>query len=367
MRVRAWLAAVAIFAVTVAASSGFSVAQTGGAFKVVGVPIDQTAESAAAARTLALAAGQQEAYRRLVRRLALLGDIGTAPAASPALLREIVSGIAVESEKTSSVRYLASLTVDFDPAAVRKRFLAAGLRWAETQSKPLVVLPVFRTQGTVQLWDRTNIWHQTWRDAPESDGLIRLIVPPGETSDLAAISPSQALSGDEARISVIAEQYGAGGALLLAATLSSEPGTGHVLAVSINRFSSAGSHRASTRSFAANPDTTVSELMTLAVNQVRRDIEEEWKFDNLLRFGEQQELVAVAPLSGLRALIRIKRLLQSVAEIRSFELISVTREEARFRLRYLGDPAQLEFALAQKDLALTQGAVDWQLALKGPG
>ncbi len=107
--------------------------------------------------------------------------------------------------------------------------------------------------------------------------------------------------------------------------------------------------------------------MTLAVNQVRRDIEEEWKFDNLLRFGEQQELVAVAPLSGLRALIRIKRLLQSVAEIRSFELISVTREEARFRLRYLGDPAQLEFALAQKDLALTQGAVDWQLALKGPG
>ncbi len=189
MRVRAWLAAVAIFAMTVAASSGFSVAQTGGAFKVVGVPIDQTAESAAAARTLALAAGQQEAYRRLVRRLALLGDIGTAPAASPALLREIVSGIAVESEKTSSVRYLASLTVDFDPAAVRKRFLAAGLRWAETQSKPLVVLPVFRTQGTVQLWDRTNIWHQTWRDAPESDGLIRLIVPPGETSDLAAISP----------------------------------------------------------------------------------------------------------------------------------------------------------------------------------
>ncbi len=367
MRVRACLLAGAFLIPLTPVCTGIAAAQTGGIFTVKDVPIDETAESAAAAQTLALAAGQRAAYARLVTRLVPRGRANSVPEATPELLREIVSGIALDAEKTSAVRYLANLTVNFSPDAVRNRFRAAGVGWAETRSKPLVVIPVLITQGTVQLWDRTNVWHEAWRSAPPGDGLIELIVPQGEAGDIATISPDQARSGDPKRLADMAQRYHAGGALLLAATLKPEAGAGHVLEVAINRFGPEGGDRASVRSYAGDDGMSVSDLLRTAVMQLRHDIEEEWKLDNLLRFGERQELVAVAPLSGLADLIRIERVLGAVAEIQSFQLLSLTLAEARLRLRYLGDPAQLEFALAQKDLMLMQGAVDWRLTLKNPG
>jgi hypothetical protein len=341
---------------------GHVFAQTADIFTVKGVPIDETAESAAAARNVALASGRKAAYQRLLARLVPLNVLGNAPAATPELLSEIVAGIAIDSEKTSSVRYLAELTVRFSPDAVRRRFRATGLRWAETSSRPLVVLPVYRTQGTVQLWDTTNLWHKAWQELPDSDALIRLVVPEGQAADLADISPDQALAGDDARIEAIGRRYGTGGALLVVATLQNGDQVRGALEVSVSRFGPGGADRTSVDSYAGNAETTVASVMAIAALQVRRDIEEGWKQDNLLRFGEQQELVAVAPLSGLPALIRLKALLMSVAEIQVVELLSVARDRTRIRLQYLGDPSQLVFALAQKDLVLNHGAVDWQLS-----
>jgi hypothetical protein len=344
---------------------GHVFAQTADIFTVKGVPIDETAESAAAARGVALESGRTAAYQRLLARLVPLNAHGDAPVATPDLFSEIVAGIAIDSEKTSSVRYLAELTVRFNPDAVRQRFRKSGLRWAETSSRPLVVLPVYRTQGTVQLWDTTNLWHRAWRELPESDALIRLVVPKGQAADLADISPDQALAGNDARIAAIGRRYGADGALLTAATLRTGDQNIGALEVSVSRFGPGGADRTSVRSYAGSAETPVASLMAIAAVQVRRDIEEGWKQDNLLRFGEQQELVAVALLTGLPAFIRLKALLVSVAEIQVVELLSVTRDRTKIRLQYLGDPSQLVFALAQKDLVLTRGAVDWQLSSTG--
>lgn len=337
-------------------------AQTAEIFTVKAVPIDETAESAAAARSVALASGRKAAYQRLLARLVPLNEIGAAPAATAKLFSEIIAGIAIDSEKTSSVRYLAELTVRFSPDAVRRRFRDAGLRWAETSSRPLVVLPVYRTQGTVQLWDTTNLWLKAWQELPDSDALIRFVVPKGRAADLTDISLNQALAGEEVRIEAIGRRYGASGALLTTATL--KPGDRNLgaLEVSVSRFGPGGVDRTSVHSYAGSAETPVASLMAIAAVQVRRDIEEGWKQDNLLRFGEQQELVAVASLSGLRALIRLKARLASVAEIQAVELVSVTRDQTKIRLQYLGDPSQLVFALAQKELVLTRGAVNWQLS-----
>ena len=372
MRVRARAALCLILASFWLVGGGYAVAQTGqtapagDVFTVSGVQIDETAESAAAARAVALAAGQKMAYRRLLDRLVPRNEHRDAPSPSAQLLADIVAGIAVDGEKTSSVRYLADLTVRFNADSVRRRFRDAGVRWAETRSKPLVVLPVYRAQGTLQLWDRTNLWHKAWLDLPDSDGLIRLVVPTGRMSDIADISPAQALAGDESRIAALAAHYGADGALLAAATLrTGDNANSGLLEVAVSRFGPGGADQTSVRSYGGASGVSVESLLTSAAQQLRRDVEERWKQDNLLRFGERQELIAVTPVSGLPALIRLRRDLASVAEIQTVDLVSVTLDRARIRLRYLGDPSQLVFALAQKDLALTRGPVDWHLGRKG--
>ena len=63
-------------------------------------------------------------------------------------LVELVSSIDVVGEKSSSVRYLASLNIRFNPSAMRIHLRSARVKFAETKSKSWIVLPVFRAQAT---------------------------------------------------------------------------------------------------------------------------------------------------------------------------------------------------------------------------
>ncbi|MBC8239360.1 MAG: DUF2066 domain-containing protein, partial [Alphaproteobacteria bacterium] len=111
-------------------------------FEVTDVPVDATAESAVAARGQALAAGQLEAFTRLLRRLTLRENHAILPIPDTNTVSTYIRDFSVSDERTSSVRYLANLHVRFKSADIRALLGEFGLPFAETISKPTVVLPV---------------------------------------------------------------------------------------------------------------------------------------------------------------------------------------------------------------------------------
>jgi hypothetical protein len=335
-------------------------AQSSAVYTVADVQVDETAESAAAARDIALRKGQELAYQRLMERIVPIGDRARVPGVKAAQLLQLVSGIEVGEEKTSSVRYLALMTVRFSASAVRSHLRNAGVRFAETLSKPLIVLPVYRAQATLQLWDAGNLWLKAWRDLPPSDGLIKLIVPKGETADIADISPEQVIAGNDEQIRSIARRYGAEGVLLTIASVSQIQGK-TIIEVSTSRLGPGGDDRTSVQSFVSNEGTSLQDVLVSAANNLRREIEGTWKQDNLLNFDDHRELLAEAELRGLPDLISLQKKLEAVSLVQKAELVRLSLKSALIRLRYLGDPTQLRLALAQRDMALTQGSVYWKL------
>lgn len=336
-------------------------------YTVRGVSVDETAESAAAARDIALAKAQTDAWHRLIDRLVPKTARAGVPPLTPTAQVELVSGIDVEGEKTSPVRYLATLTVRFNADAVRALLRSSGIPFAETPGKPLVVLPVYRAAGTVQLWDGANLWLQAWQDLPPSDGLLPLIVPKGDAADIAGISPRQALNGDTARLEAISRRHDAAGAVLAAATLRHDDAARTtVLEVALSRFGSAAGDSISVRSFTGEAGTPAASLLSTAAAATRDDIVEGWKQDNLIRFGERRELVAVAPIAGLTDWVTLRRRLAEMASVDTAELLSLSLRWATVRLHYFGDEEQLAQAFAQRDMELRQGSVGWEIQLR-PG
>ena len=354
------LAARGFLAIIIALYPLSAAAQLSAVYTIADVQVDETAESASAARDIALQKGQALAYQRLMDRIVSLADRTKVPAVQTAQLLQLVSGLEVGEEKTSSVRYLAQMTVRFSASAVRRHLRNAGVRFAETQSKPLIVLPVYRAQATLQLWDTGNLWLKAWRDLPPSDGLIRLIVPKGETADIADISPEQVIAGNLEQIRSIAGRYGAEGALLTIASVSQGRGE-KVIEVSTSRLGPGGDDRTSVQSFVSTKGTSLEQILVSAANNLRREVVETWKQDNLLNFDDHRELLAEAELRGLPDLISLQKKLEAVSLVEKAELVRLSLKSALIRLRYLGDPAQLRLALAQRDLALTQGSVYWKL------
>ena len=83
-------------------------------FSVRDVAVDVTAGSATNARKTALTNGQRKAFLSLLKRLTLRINHGDLPSLSDSRIAELVSGIEVSDEKTSSVRYLAKITYGFN-------------------------------------------------------------------------------------------------------------------------------------------------------------------------------------------------------------------------------------------------------------
>ena len=152
-------------------------------FVVRDVLLDERAETAAAARTRALALGQREAFARLEARLTRSVHRGLAANINVDTLRFLVDAIQIDDEKTSDVRYLANLTVTFKPDAVRDLFRFNGVPFAELRSRPLTILPVLAAVDRYILWADANPWREAWRNHPEGTGLVPMLAPIGDLID----------------------------------------------------------------------------------------------------------------------------------------------------------------------------------------
>ena len=340
--------------------------QPGSVYTVSGVAVDRTADTAAAAREQALAAGHVAAFGRLLDRIVPRDRRGALPALDNAAIAPLVLSFGVDEEKTSDVRYLARLTFQFRRNEVREFLRAQGVAVAETRSKPALVLPVYSEVGALALWDDPNPWLAAWKRLPPPDGLVPLRVPAGDLADIRDISAEQAARGEEAPLQKISERYGVSGTIVARAAFVIDPGTGRrALSVATSRSGRALGDRTAVRSFLLEDGETVEAVCARAALALAVEIEEDWKNENLLRFDRQGELIAVLAVNDLRSWVSVRSRIREVAALRQSQMVSASRDRIVVRLSYYGDAEQLRVALAQKDLVLEQGAVNWILREAG--
>ncbi|MBT3395756.1 MAG: DUF2066 domain-containing protein, partial [Alphaproteobacteria bacterium] len=268
-------------------------------FVILDVEVDATADDANAAREVALEAGMRAAYHRLLRRLTPRSFYDRHGEPGADRVAALVYGIEVANERTSSTRYLASLTISFQREAVRAMLRTEGIPFAETASKPLLVLPVFTTAGAALLWDEPNPWRSAWGSVRGRDSLLPLVIPNGDLTDVALIGAGQAIAGNRAQIAAIAGRYGVEDALVAHATLNTEIASrSQTINVTLWRFGPGG-ERTTVETFRGQPQEPIDDLLGRAVSEIAIRLEERWKADTLLETGAEARLAATIPIVDL--------------------------------------------------------------------
>ena len=345
-------ALVVALATTVAVwtSAGGSTAAADNVFSVSGIAVDNTADTAAKARAAAFRSAQRAALTALFQRLTLRTDHARLPKVDSERVEFMVQALEVADERTSNVRYLANITVNFKPPEVRRLLREARIPFAETPSKPVLVLPVLQQGGALVLWDDPNMWREAWSELPLSNGLVPLIVPVGDLSDIADVDAAQAAEGDPLRLSAIARRYGAADVLVAVATVSE---TANATRIDI-AASQIGTPTAGPILFnfqISDPDA-IPELLVGAAAGVAAALEDSWKSTNIIEFDRPGRMVLAVPLTSLEQWVSVERRLKNVAAISEVALISLTRDSAEVEISHFGDESQLAATLAQQDLAL---------------
>ena len=351
-------------------------ARANSVFTVAHVPVDAEAASAAEARELAIAAGQRAALETLLRRLTVAGTALPAPAEEP--FAAMVAGFAIDRELVSTTRYRALLTVDFDPAEVRRLLRESGIAYAETVSKPVLVVAVQRDPGGILLWEDGNRWRRAWEERPPHGGLVPILLPLGDVIDLGTVDAAQALASDAGALTALAAPYGTSEVAVAVAGLSGSaavakpsalaaegadndaPAAGRALTLSLRRIA-ADESRAVQKTLIGRAGESERELLRRGTDRVVTLLEDDWKDTNLIRYDEQRALRATVPIAGLGEWVSIQQRVAALAMVASIEIDSLSLREGRVTLRYHGTEDQLRLALGQDDLELAPEADEWVL------
>ena len=372
-------------------------------YTVRDLAVDTSAESAAEARSVALANGQQRALERLLRRLVLAEDQVLLPVLETTQIAALVDGYEINKELVSSIRYRANIIVYFNKDLVRKLLQQRKIRFAETRSNDVLVVPVFDAGGGANLWFEPSDWRTAWLARPANEGLIPLILPLGDVMDMAAIEAAEALAPSHEALLGLAERYGTQEVVVALAFLdlpdpaveddldvdaagvsdasdaplgdAAETGLsnsrrvrgpveGAILQLTIHRVGATTQSTTSELLRGAQSESMES-LLARAVQRVVAHVESDWKQANMLRFGRENEMHIMVPLNSLADWVETRRRLRELAVVVSVDLATLSRGQANVLLRYFGEKEQLMLGLAQSNLALNLESGDWVLQTDG--
>ena len=384
-RARRSFACVLVLVILAATRSELALAQDSEDAYSATVKVDATAESAAAARDAARLDGQRQALAAVVGRLSGASEPAQLPKLDDKAITDMVQSFEVANERMSTVRYVADYTFHFRSAKVRRLVRVAdttpvegtgkstaegtgksaaegaGKTTAESGSRSIVVLPVFKNGASLTLWNDPNAWRGAWAQQSAASGPTHLLLPLGDAGDLAAIDADQAGSGDATGLAAIAKQNGGSEAVVALATARRQDGRLVGVEVSVKHYRAGRLVDAHGNSYDANPGEGETDILRRAADAVAADIESGVKKDAASSFDRQASLTISVPITSLGEWLQVRNRLASVASIRKVDLLSLSRQEAKIAVKYIGDQDQLKSRLAEVDLELAGSDPVWRI------
>ena len=322
------------------------------------VKVDATADNAADARTLARHDGQQRALIEVIEHLSGSTDQAKLPKLDDKAITAMVDSFEVANEKMSAVRYLADYTFHFRASKVRQLLRTAGIAIATIPAKPVIVVPVFQDGESALLWDDPNPWREAWAQLPAPPGPTRLSVPLGGLGDLSIIDAEQARSGDPQALTAIAQHNDGDEALVAVAAVQRDGDKLSGVAISLKRYRLGQLTNSQKTSISANPGESEADLMNRAVAAAAAAVEHGIPPSS----DKPASLSAVVPISTLGDWVALQQRLAAVPAIRKVDLLSLSRQQAKIEIKYIGNPDQLKSSLAEANLGLNGGDPDWRIS-----
>lgn len=334
-------------------------------YRVVGVPVDVTAESAVAARQQAIEQGQRAGLATLLRRLTSPEDHSQLPAVTQLPIDRYVASYDIGDERMAPTRYLAKLNVNYVPGEVQTLLRGTGLPFVTRRSEPILIVPAERENGAVTVWVEASPWRSAWNTAVEQATITTLALPLGDLTDVAAAPPDSVAQGDMTALSALAGRYAAKVAVVAIADLRRDAaGKLNGIALTARRTDQWDQPLLETVIDVA-ADQDEAQALDLAAGRVVQAVENDWKLRNLVRSDRLSRLPVTVPLADLASWVQIRRELGGLPEVRSLQVDSFGRDRAMLTIGYVGDLNRLTEAVERLGLSLTEENDGWHLRRAG--
>lgn len=340
--------------------SGVALAQDERVFTIGNYPVEARAQDAVAAKERAITEGQQAAFRSLLKRLApvtsykALAAIRSVPAAN------LISGIAVRSERNSSTSYRATLDFSFDSRRVRDLLRQRGIPFQDEQARETAVVLVLQPAGSGSGGTLTQVaWREAWTGLDLENGLTPVKLherPPTLTGDMI----KAAAGNPEAALRSIAVLSKAGQAIL---AIAEPDAAGRRLTVTLSGVDGVGPFvlKRTWRMDASDP----AYAGELAAVVALRTMEGRWKAVHsraappLPAGGPMQQVQIYVEFRNQQEWLSLRRQFEEMPGVADFTVGGLSGGAADVALRYPGGGAALATAMGGIGVDLRGSGASW--------
>ncbi len=194
-------------------------------FSVDGIEVDVKGPTAEDARVGAFRVAAKKGWGKLWDKLVDPGYRGKAPAISDADVYRVVSSIDVSNERMSATRYIARISISFDPGAVRAALARGGAGFTQSRNRAMLLMPVLVDGGATTTYEPGNPWASAWAKFPLIRSSIEYMRAEGTLADTMMLNAFVARNRSPEVIQNLLVRYRSDGVVVAKATLTrSYPG-----------------------------------------------------------------------------------------------------------------------------------------------
>lgn len=316
-------------------------------FTIEDVKVDVSAENALKAREKAFEEAQVLAFEELSKRMLSETELQAFQPPPVNSISMLIQDYEVSDEKLASTRYSGTYKFRFQDRAVKRFFGGQGTQYTDVAaSKPVLILPFLETSTGTVLWSHQNLWMKAWASAPGLvGGLVPLILPLGDLSDVSDIGDDEALTYNKRNLDKMVDRYNAGEAVI---AIARPEGTG--LGIQLYRTDRTRPEYVHQILERALPNQTQDQLYARAVQSVKDTLRKDWKQKTVVDTRQQGTIQARAKFASLQEWSQLQKALSQVYGITSTELKALSPREAYIEITYEGNLERLSLALQQADL-----------------
>ncbi len=329
-------------------------------FTIKNVKVDVTAEDALKARDQAFEKAQIKAFKTLASRI--LSDKEAKEMHPPVtmVISNLIQDYEVTKEKLSAVRYIGTYTFRFKESDTKRYFTGRGQSYTDVSSNPVLALPFWQGNKGALLWSPYNVWLGAWNRAGDLTGLVPIIVPLGDLSDVRDISDGEALHYERRKLRHILRRYKASEAVILIASpdqafagIQTDNATAiGSLFIKIYRTDRSEPELVQRLEITARGTETRATFLNRAVKEVHRALQKDWKQKTIVDTRQTSHLNVRVHVRDLKQWAEMQRALKAVNGIEKVSLQSLSPKFARVELVYSGNMDRLNLALKQAGMTL---------------
>lgn len=324
------------------------------------IPVDVTDENATIAREKAITEAQERGFYQLLERLTVPADMKDLPVLTTEDMLNLVQDYSVANEKTSSVRYIADVSVQFNPEAIQTFFQEYHVPYITSSADRSLIFPVYRPapDAPAQLWQEDNPWLQVWQNEKVTGDLVPLVVPIGDLTDQASISQESLSDEMMLDITPLYRRYQALSALMVEADVDKRL---HQVKITIRPFQNERSY-VGIISFFEPLDAPLKTVLKRAGQRTIPLLEKKWREQNAVRFDNPSSLVTIVPIQNLAEWIQIRERLDRIKLIKQYVVKAVRKDQAQIEIFFAGDLRPFLETVKREGLFLSPAKGDlWHL------